>query len=90
MQLNKIIVPVLMGCGMVAAFARELVVAYSYGVSREVEIFRIAYALPNLLSFSVGTAFVSVAVPMIVKAQKNGTSQELKVLLCFLLLLGEC
>ncbi len=79
MQLNKIIVPVLMGCGMVAAFARELVVAYSYGVSREVEIFRIAYALPNLLSFSVGTAFVSVAVPMIVKAQKNGTSQELQV-----------
>jgi len=74
--LNTLIIPLLIGGGMAVALLREILIAHFYGTSVEVEIFRVAYALPNFISFSVATAFTSAAVPIIIRSQAKEQDQD--------------
>lgn len=69
LRLGTLIVPILVGGGILVALFREIYIAKYFGTSIDIEIFRIAYALPNFLSFTVATAFVSAAVPIIIRAR---------------------
>ncbi|MEM7432705.1 MAG: lipid II flippase MurJ [Pseudomonadota bacterium] len=64
--------PVLLGIGIVATLGREIVFANYLGVSRELEIFRIAFALPNMLSQSLATAYIGAMMPALILAQSAG------------------
>lgn len=71
LRLGTLVVPLLVGGGIVVALLREIYIAKYYGTSLDIEIFRLAYALPNFLSFTVATAFASAAVPIIIRAGNN-------------------
>jgi len=67
----KLIVPILLGLGTVFTFFREVVIAYYYGTSRDLEIFRIAFAIPYALFQSLGTVLVAALLPMLVHEGKD-------------------
>ncbi len=48
-----------MGLGIVATLAREVLLARGFGTGREIELFRLAFAIPNLLATSLGTVIVA-------------------------------
>ena len=64
-------VPALYLAGIVATFLREVVLAATYGTSTEIEVFRIAFAVPNMLSTSLGPAFVAAVVPALMRAERG-------------------
>jgi putative peptidoglycan lipid II flippase len=53
------------------AFLRQLMVAAYFGVSRELEIFLIAYAIANWVAFTFGSIFDTVAVPWLVRVRES-------------------
>lgn len=62
---------ILVAGGLLAGFAREITLAYLFGTSREIEIFRVAYGLPSILGDSLAVSFVSVLIPFIIAAEKS-------------------
>lgn len=64
------LVPLLVSLGLVAGFVRELVLAYVFGASREVEIFRVAYALPSVLSETVAVSFVAAFIVILMQESR--------------------
>jgi putative peptidoglycan lipid II flippase len=73
---KTLIVPILLGCGILATLAREVVFASFLGTSSELEVFRLAFAIPNLLSQSLAPAYIGALLPLLVAAQ-SGTSETL-------------
>ena len=61
--LSQVAVPLLVASGLAMGFGREIVLAYTMGASRDLEIFRVAYALPSILSEAVAVSFVSALIP---------------------------
>lgn len=59
---SRLLVPFLVGAGLLAGFVREIYLAYQFGISREVEIFRVAFGLPSILSEALAVSFVSVLI----------------------------
>lgn len=64
-------VPALYFAGILATFLREIILAATYGTGAEIEIFRLAFAVPNLLSTSLGPAFVAAVVPALMRAETS-------------------
>jgi len=62
-------VAILLALGVFSGFLREVVLAYFFGVSRDLEIFRIAIALPSILSDGLAISFVSIMIAHLVAAQ---------------------
>nr|WP_240901069.1 lipid II flippase MurJ [Thioalkalivibrio sp. XN8] len=52
--------------------------AYVFGTSREVEIFRVAFGLPSVLSDSLAVSFVAILIRLILSAEKNRPAQALR------------
>lgn len=74
MQIKKfenLVILVLVAGGLVAGFAREITLAFLFGTSRDIEIFRVAYGLPGILGDSLAVSFVSVLIPFIIAAEKS-------------------
>lgn len=62
----RLIVPLLLGLGAISSFFREVVIAYYYGTSRDLEIFRIAFSIPYALFQSLGTTLVGALLPILI------------------------
>lgn len=64
--LYKLLVPFLLGLGTMFSFFREITIAYYYGTSRDLEIFRIAFSIPYALFQSLGTVLVGALLPILI------------------------
>jgi putative peptidoglycan lipid II flippase len=62
--LLSLFIPMLLGLGIVSSFFREMVIAYYYGSSKEVEIYRIAFSIPYALFQSLGTILIASLLPL--------------------------
>jgi len=62
--LLSLFVPFLLGLGIISSFFREIVIAYYYGSSKEVEIYRIAFSIPYALFQSLGTILIASLLPL--------------------------
>ncbi|MBK1696662.1 lipid II flippase MurJ [Rhodovibrio salinarum] len=71
-------VPILVTMGLVAGFFREILIAYYFGTSREVEIFRVAFALPSILSESIAVSVVSVLIRNLVPMRRGSFMSGLR------------
>jgi peptidoglycan biosynthesis protein MviN/MurJ (putative lipid II flippase) len=63
--LPALAIPALTGLGLVAGLVREVFLAHLFGTTHEIEVFRVAFGLPSILSESLGISFVSVLVPIL-------------------------
>lgn len=66
-----------MGAGLIAGFAREVLLAYLFGTTREVEIFRVAFGLPSVLSDAVAVSFTAVLIRLILSGELGRPAQAL-------------
>lgn len=73
--LFKLIVPFLLGLGTMFSFFREVIIAYYYGTSRDLEIFRIAFSVPYALFQSLGTVLVGALLPILIHEGQGLISQ---------------
>ncbi len=61
-----LIIPLLLGLGIVFSFFREIIIAYYYGTTRELEIFRVAYTIPYTLFQNLGAVLVGTLLPILI------------------------
>lgn len=94
-MLRNLLIPSLVAAGLVAGFAREVVLAYLFGTTRDVEIFRVAFGLPSVLSDSLAISFVAILIRLILDGEKGRPAQALHravwatlVFTCIVFLLG--
>ena len=59
-------IPILLGSGILAGLVAEILIAGLFGSQPQVGIYRIAISVPALLSFAVGSAFVTAALAELV------------------------
>lgn len=65
----------LMGLGIVATLAREMLLARGFGTGHEIELFRLAFAIPNLLATSLGTVIVAALAPHVLAERSDRGAQ---------------
>lgn len=66
---RNLLIPFLVAAGLFAGFAREIVLAYLFGTSRELEIFRVAFGLPSIFSDSLAVSFVAILIRLILRGE---------------------
>lgn len=81
-------VPLLLGLGTIFSFFREVIIAYYYGTSRDLEIFRIAFAIPYALFQSLGTVLVGALLPILIQEGKDLIYEIKKQILKIFILFG--
>lgn len=74
--LRKLVVPLLLGAGIVATLGREIVFALGLGSGEDLEVFRLAFGAPNMMAQSLAPAFVGVMLPLLAHAAEKGESAE--------------
>lgn len=74
--------------GLIAGFSREIVAASLFGISIELEIFRIAFGLPSVLADSAAVSLVSLMVPYLVRGAPAVDAQRYKSLKLTMLVAG--
>lgn len=74
--LRKLIVPLLLGAGIVATLGREIVFALGLGSGESLEVFRLAFGAPNMMAQSLAPAFVGVMLPLLAHAAEKGDDAE--------------
>lgn len=72
-HLGSLAVPALVGLGLAAGLLREVFLAYLFGASREIEVFRVAFGLPSILSEALAVSFVSVLIPVLLADPKTAS-----------------
>lgn len=77
-MIRKLIIPGLVATGLVAGFAREIVLAYLFGISRDVEIFRVAFGLPSVFSDAMAVSFVAILIRLILGGETARPAQALR------------
>ncbi|WP_162308082.1 lipid II flippase MurJ [Segeticoccus rhizosphaerae] len=65
-----ILVPTLVLLGLLTGFLRELVLAYVFGTNQDVEVFRVAYAIPSITSEAVAVSLISGLIPILLRHKK--------------------
>lgn len=75
--LRKLVVPFLLGAGILATLGREIVFAMGLGSGKDLEIFRLAFGAPNMMAQSLAPAFVGVMLPLLAHAAEKGEGAEL-------------
>ncbi len=70
--------PLLLGAGVAFGFARDLLLAHEFGLSRELDIFRAASLLPTIFTQTVGVAFVFALVPYLTSNQAKTSRPEIE------------
>jgi len=73
---RKLVAPILLGAGILATFGREMAFAMGFGTGEELEIFRLAFGPPNMMSQTLAPAFVGVMLPLLAHAAKQGPEVE--------------
>jgi len=73
---NDIFVPILVAIGVLAGMGREIILAYLFGTSRDVEIFRVAFGLPSILSDGLAVSFVSILIPVLIASKQFNKSAD--------------
>lgn len=76
--ISRILIPLLVATGLVVGFGREILLAYVFGTSREVEIFRVAFGLPSILSEALAVSFVAILIRLILKGEQARPAQALR------------
>ncbi|MGB0953140.1 MAG: lipid II flippase MurJ [Planctomycetota bacterium] len=74
--LRKLMVPLLLGAGIVATLGREIVFALGLGSGEDLEVFRLAFGAPNMMAQSLAPAFVGVMLPLLAHAAEKGEAAE--------------
>ena len=77
-MIRKLLIPSLVATGLLAGFAREVVLAYIFGTTREVEIFRVAFGLPSVFSEALAVSFVAILIRLILGGEKARPAQALR------------
>ena len=77
--LRKLVVPALLGAGIVATLGREVVFALGMGGGANLEVFRLAFGAPNMMGQSMAPTFVGVMLPLLAHAAKKGPDSELRM-----------
>lgn len=75
---RKLVIPGLVAAGLFAGFGREVVLAYLFGTTRDVEIFRVAFGLPSVLSDSLAISFVAILIPVLLNGERRRPAQALR------------
>lgn len=75
--IGRVLIPALVALGLLTGFFREILLAYIFGTSREVEIFRVAFGLPSVLSDSLAISFVAILIRLILNGERNRPAQAL-------------
>ncbi|MDA0667373.1 MAG: hypothetical protein O3A95_02495 [Planctomycetota bacterium] len=78
-SLRKLVVPALLGAGIVATLGREVVFALGMGGGANLEVFRLAFGAPNMLGQSMAPTFVGVMLPLLAHAAEKGPDFELRM-----------
>ena len=72
MTFRRGIVPVLLCAGIGATLLREILFARYFGTSESLEVFRVAFSLPNMLGQGLAPAFIGAVIPLLVSADRDG------------------
>nr|WP_249115151.1 lipid II flippase MurJ [Desulfolutivibrio sulfodismutans] len=59
----------------ILALAKEMLFAYRFGVSRDLDVFNVAYAFPAILAMLLGQAVVSALVPLYMTWRERGPGE---------------
>lgn len=65
--LKKTLVPSIVVLGLLLGFGREMVLAFAFGTGRAIEVFRVGYAVPSIITEAVAVSVVSALIAMILK-----------------------
>lgn len=65
----------LLGIGILATLGREVLLGATYGTQRELELFRVAFGLPNMMGQTLAPAFVGVTLPWLAVAARRGSDE---------------
>jgi peptidoglycan biosynthesis protein MviN/MurJ (putative lipid II flippase) len=68
----------LLGLGILATLAREVLLGATFGTQRELELFRVAFGLPNMMGQTLAPAFVGVTLPWLAAAARRGPDELLQ------------
>jgi putative peptidoglycan lipid II flippase len=77
--LRKLVVPALLGAGIVATLGREIVFALGMGGGANLEVFRLAFGAPNMMAQSMAPTFVGVMLPLLAHAAEKDPASELRM-----------
>lgn len=75
---RRLLIPGLVTTGLLAGFTREILLAYLFGTSHKVEIFRVAFGLPSILSEALAVSFVAILIRLILSGEANKPAQALR------------
>lgn len=75
MTWHRAAAPLLLGFGILATLLREVLLGSTFGTQRELELFRVAFGLPNMLGQTLAPAFVGVTLPLLVAARRNSREE---------------
>ncbi|GEM_PF-1844331 len=75
---RKLLIPALVATGLLAGIGREVVLAYLFGTSRDVEIFRVAFGLPSVFSDALAISFVAILMRLILGGERGRPAQSLR------------
>lgn len=75
MTWHRAAAPLLLGFGILATLAREVLLGSTFGTQRDLELFRVAFGLPNMLGQTLAPAFVGVTLPLLVAARRTGDAE---------------
>ena len=70
------LIPALIFCGLVVGFGREILLAYLFGVSEDLEVYRVATSLPTILSDGLAISFISAMLSPITAARAQSRKHE--------------
>lgn len=84
---KNLLIFALVAAGLVAGFAREITLAYLFGTSLDIEVFRVAYGLPAILSDSLAVSFISVLIPYLIASDdsQKGSDRGTVIWSCLIL-----
>jgi putative peptidoglycan lipid II flippase len=69
--IKRLIIPFFIGLGILATFGKEMFLAYYYGTSEAIDIFKTASFLPYSFFQSLGTILVGLYLPEVIKDKAN-------------------
>jgi peptidoglycan biosynthesis protein MviN/MurJ (putative lipid II flippase) len=69
-------IPAIVFCGLLVGFGREIMLAYLYGVSEDLEVYRVATGLPTILSDGLAISFISAMLSPIAAARAKDRDHE--------------
>lgn len=76
--MSGLLVPAFILMGVASGFLREILLAYVFGASREVEIFRVAFGLPSVISDGLAVSFVAILIRLILVGERGRPAQALR------------